>query len=847
MDFGGRDLMTKIFLMLFLFCGITGMLCSGDISIKPEGRQSFLRNEAGAALFLKVVNSGTGMLEKLQISGKTGSFPAKTVRHRELKAGESVLLGLPVETRLSPGKYQLDLDITAEKAGTAVVSKAAVDYRIGPLHHDTMPVVMWGGSGNYKSYQEIGFTHLTSPGSTRQAVLGMKDWVNRNRMKALDNMLADGFRSVDSFGVSHHPKFRNRYPRLNQNGKPVSNLEASNPGAREMCRKAAEDFIRIYGEHPAMDGALVNTEVRDGTRPSFGKVEPAAFRKFAGFDIPQEVEDKLPPPYTRIKDFPVSRVIPDDFPLLVYYRWFWKTGDGWNSLNSLLSDTYKKHVKRPFWTFYDPAVRVPPVWGSGGHVDYLNHWTYATPDPINIAANSAQLQAMAAGRPGQGIMNMTQIITYRSATAPIGQKVKNEPEWVRKFPRGGYITIAPDMIREAVWAQLSKKTSGIMFHGASSLVDESKKPGYQPTGYVYTNPETKEVLKKLLHKVVKPLGPALKRVPEREPEVAILESFASGMFAGRCNWGWTGWSFDAHLLLLWANLSPAVVYEETLLRDGFGNLKVLVMPDCDVLPESVFKAVQEFQRKGGIIVADENLVPRITPDILLPAWRRSGNCVQDKKQLQNAGRALRKQLAPYFRPYSDASDPDLVTWVRTSGETDYLFVINDKRTFGNYIGQYGKIMEKGLPNTGTVTVGRKAGAVYDPVEGKSVPFESAGGKTVIPVRFSSSGGKLFLLMPEKIGRINLDLPSSAKKGGTIQLKVSLETVSGKTVESIHPIQIEVRDADGKSTCDSTSAALENGIYTQTLTIPLNTVAGTWEIGVTDLASGIKTEKELSVH
>lgn len=844
--FEGRNLMKKTILMLFLFCGMARILCADDISIKPEGRQCFLRNETGAILVLKVVNSGTDALKKLQISGKTGNLPARSVRLGELKAGTSAELRFPMETRLFPGKYRLDLEVSAEKAGKTVVSKAAADYQIGPLYHDAMPVVMWGGSG-YKSYQEIGFTHQTFGGSGSHALFGMKSAVNRNRMKSLDQMLADGFRVLDNFGVSHYPKYVKRYPRFNREGKPENNLEASNPGAREMCRKVAEDFIRIYGGHPALDGALVNSEIRDRSQPSFGKVEPAAFRKFAGCDIPLEVKGRLPPPYSWIKEFPVSRVIPDNFPLLVYYRWFWKTGDGWNSMNSLLHDTYKKHVTRPFWTFYDPAVRVPPIWGSGGHVDYLNHWTYATPDPINIAVNTAQLQAMAAGRPGQGIMNMTQIITYRSMTAPIGQTVKNEPAWVRKYPRGRYITLAPDMMREAVWAQLSKRTSGIMFHGASSLVDESKKRGYNPTFYVYTNPETKDVLKKLLSTVVKPLGPALKRVQERKPEVAILESFASAMFAGRCNWGWTGWSFDAHLLLLWANLSPAVVYEETLLRDGFGNLKVLVMPDCDILPESVFKAVQDFQRKGGIIVADENLVPRITPDILLPAWGRSGNFVQDKKDLQNAGRTLRKQLEPYFQPYSDSSDPDLVTWVRTSGETDYLFVINDKRTFGDYIGQYGKVMEKGLPITGTVTVRRKVGAVYDPVEGKAVPFEYTRGKTVIPVRFSSSGGKLFLLLPEKIGRIKLDIPFSAKNGGIIQLKISLETVSGKPVKSIHPIQIEVRDNEGKLTCDSTSAALENGIYSQSLTIPLNAAIGQWKIKVVDSASGNTAEQALTIR
>ncbi len=157
-------------------------------------------------------------------------------------------------------------------------------------------------------------------------------------------------------------------------------------------------------------------------------------------------------------------------------------------------------------------------------------------------------------------------------------------------------------------------------------------------------------------------------------------------------------------------------------------------------------------------------------------------------------------------------------------------------------------METSVDNAGTITVSRSNTAViYDLVKHCEVPFEIKNGKTVIRTAFAGKNiGKLFLLLPEKLGRLKLDMPSSAKKGGTIRFKVSLETASGKPVESIHPVQIDVLDAEGRQTCDSTSAALENGIYSQSLTVPLNAAAGQWKIRVTDHASGMKTEKKLSV-
>ena len=49
-------------------------------------------------------------------------------------------------------------------------------------------------------------------------------------------------------------------------------------------------------------------------------------------------------------------------------------------------------------------------------------------------------------------------------------------------------------------------------------------------------------------------------------------------------------------------------------------------------------------------------------------------------------------------------------------------MVNDKRTFGDYIGQWRRVMEKGLPNAAQITVRTDAHAIYDPIEHKSVPI-----------------------------------------------------------------------------------------------------------------------------
>ena len=76
--------------------------------------------------------------------------------------------------------------------------------------------------------------------------------------------------------------------------------------------------------------------------------------------------------------------------------------------------------------------------------------------------------------------------------------------------------------------------------------------------------------------------------PDRQSDVALLESFASQMFAGRGTRGWSHhWESDMHLVLQWAQMQPRIIFDETVLRDGLDDYRVLVMPYCDVLTEKV--------------------------------------------------------------------------------------------------------------------------------------------------------------------------------------------------------------------------------------------------------------------
>jgi hypothetical protein len=320
--------------------------------------------------------------------------------------------------------------------------------------------------------------------------------------------------------------------------------------------------------------------------------------------------------------------------------------------------------------------------------------------------------------------------------------------------------------------------------------------------------------------------------------VAFLESFAAEMFAGRGTYGWGGgWLGDAYHVMLYAHLQPEIVLDETIAQRGLDGFRVLVMADCDVLTQGVYERIKAFQARGGLIVGDERTVPAIKPDIVLPSYARTGNAAQDKAALLALAARLRQQLDARYPRYLDSSNVEVIPYLRRHRDTDYLFVVNDRREFGSYVGQHGLVMENGLASAATLSVGRPAGYVYDLLEHRPVPTRSEQGRLLTDVELGPCDGRLYMVTSRSVAQLRLVGPKEVQRGESLKLRIGVLDGTDHPLDAVVPIEVSIRDAEGRSAEFSGYYAALDGKQAITLDIAPNDTPGTWQIGVRELASG----------
>ena len=855
-------------------------MCHDPATFLTPGRLAFLRGEAGAVLEMAAANRSGGKMSdvRVEVEQFCGEGRVKTTSWKAsaIADGASMPLAVPVETRIRPGRYAFRATLRAHGGdGADVAVSQIVAYSIGPQVGDRMRVTMWGAplETPAEELRDFGFTHSYVHGGGASEVNA--DFNPKTFLNVLDRHLAGGIRTLRALKPMYIPPDStdtNRYLRWESDGSvPKAGLrrqfEVANPEIVERFRRICAFDASFFAGHPSFNGVLPYSEIREHSFPSYN-TEPLRYKAETGREMPRGLHGKFYPAAKSRSRFP-NGVVPDDDEIYLFYRWWLKGGDGWPTFLSAGVDEYRKRIPSgEFQSFWDPAVRWAPAWGSGGSVDMLNQWCYAVPEPMNVAGPCEEILAMVDGRPGQKAAIMTQLICYRSQMAPTNVVPANMPAWAKAFPKGAFPTIPPDVLQEATWSMIAKPVDAIMYHGWGTIHDT-----HVTTYYCYTNPKAAERMREIQRDVVKPLGPVLKRLKRDKPSVAVLESLTTCAMGGPAT---HGWKVPAVTCAQRARLDPRVVYEETIERDGFDGIKVLYAPQCQFLTASMVARVKGFQKAGGILMADSELLPALKPDVVVPVMRFEPPPVTDhtedvdareserdsalkthrgtrlaKKVMQDAAWEMRRKLAEKgYRPAADSSSPEIVVYNRQWRNAKYLFAVNDHRTFGDYVGQWGLVMEKGLPFDGWVSLEDpegKVGAVYELSRGVECAFSREGGSVKVPVSYETNDGRMFAFLPSKIAAVEAVVPFGVERGDEIEVSLVVKGADGKPVPALLPVEIRLYDATGREIDGGGFFCAEGGVAKVSFLTNIDDPAGAYRLTCRDRASGFTAEKKISVR
>ena len=653
--------------------------------------------------------------------------------------------------------------------------------RFNPASDETLPL-----------FVDMGFNAFAVSGVTRcdftdddprwnESLAGLA----RQRMKRLSEF---GAAALFSCPYGRDKKLSTRYPRFDRKGEKVPGrasiyeLDAAEPAAQAAAARAIRKIAKELGREEGFAGLRPCCEIRLRTTPSFTARNAAAYRADTGREVPDEVQGRAAPHWSALKDIPANRIVSEHHPVLAFYRWFWQKGDGWNAFGDNLVEAFMDETGgRRVLTEYEPCLRTPPLFGCGGDMEMVGQWFYSYNDaPVNVGFDMAHIAEVARGTPGQITLVGLQCICHLSRIANPNNMKKGAPlpEWyaLRKdlmeksaVKSTYYPAMPPDLLRIGLWTAVSRQTDGLSFHGWQCVFDpavyvdkfskgKKGKVDARIAGYQYTNPELKDALADFMKDVAVPYGPLFKAVPERSPEVALFAGWASAILSGTAYMDWD----RPHLCgvaAVSASLSPSVLFEEDVEMNGVPKaVKVLLMPEADVLTEGAYVRIREFQRKGGKIVAFKSLAPALKPDAELPAFcapppKRNLGAAEFETGFRAAVEEMKGTVLKYADPHVTTDSPFLCAHARGEEAYDLLFVVNDRRGPGEYAGVFNTVLDKGLPIEGSVTLKRNATAVYDLLAHRRIDCPAKDGAIAIPLSLGGAEGRIFLACDRELGAL----------------------------------------------------------------------------------------------
>jgi hypothetical protein len=807
-------------------------------------RGAYYRGE-DVPVSVTVANATAVPIHSAALSARIGGREEASTELGAIAAGGKVTRILNLSTaRLKAGRYQVRVTL-ADAAGTlaTTTTRMAIGRRPNP---ERLKVWLWGGGGDLNWYPRHGFTSCGGP--SWQSVKGGE--LPASVKRHLDNALMLG---LDA-NIAMNGGLRERDIDLSKINDPEAvykgpdnRVKLANPFHPEVAKQqndANRRLMEAVKDYPQIRTSFFNTEVVDRMWGIANEAAVELMKQTLGFSHDQIGDPKYVAP----------GVIADDDRGYLFRKYIYKTGNGLVMANKRVAEML--HRYRPDILAITDPYRVVALYGLFDGLDCIETWTYTNPDP-KLMLYIETLRA--ACKPARQIpINTVTMLNYPGELAPTD-------EWM---------LMDAGRLKVTTWINLSRAPAIVGYYYSSEC---------NPVGTdTFKTPySTSAALKELADRVFRPYGPMIGNLQVCPRRIAVLSSEAARLYgeSPRLRGGYGNMQiYHFYSVMAMAHLQADVVFDETLERYGLDGYDVLVLPKCDVLPKAVYDKILEFQKRGGVVIADQYLGPKIPgaitfdfdftyrdkvsakaiaenkayakwDDHLEPGSAElktveGVTALDDQKIMESYAARLKAGLAGKVEPDVDCDEPTVLFDMLEHGGAKYLVIINDKRTYDERLGKYKAVLGKVLPQTVTVSLKKwdhPGLCAYDMLAREALPVTSERGARRFTVDLTDIGGTIIALYPEPVQGIAITAPAKMTPGAVSPIKVTMRAKSGALLAGLQPVQITITDPHGRANEFSDYYCAKGGVLKIPFAPALNDSTGRWKIRALDLTCGKTAE------
>lgn len=610
-------------------------------------------------------------------------------------------------------------------------------------------------------------------------------------------------------------------------------------------KKSIQDFINTVKDYPALDNINVNEETDCAADISYDKADRERAKKELGFSLPSPENkgvdvDGHAGKISRVPKKVVAampEIFNDNNRWYSFFKWYWLRGVGDTQINMELAKIIKK--TRPDINVLTMPFRSVPLSDKMKGLDMLGGWFYPLPHPSEALGQIETFRRCAAdGDKLQKITYNVSLFLYNDKLCPPVNKTR-----AAGTQPAGYIC-------EADWIGFSRSPDAMghwtLYHSAKELLLP-----WQHKDQV----QDKDLCEKIgvfSREILQPLWPTISKLENSPRKCAMLISFGSQVFGPKIWGGYGGASgFGYYAALQMAHIPTDIIFDETVNKGILRNYKVLFMHNITKLPRNVYNHILNFAQNGGTVICGDpfaKVIPNaIKFDMDMKKWQLfsypsiekgegvTGDILQEL-QIKNANE-VRKLVFDKVKPYADCNSPQTFLNLLEKDKTKYLFVINDLRTFGDYMGQYKVCMEKGLSQDVTVELEDTGLIVYDMVTHKKLKSTEKDNKTFVKLKLQPVWGAILAIYKQAIDRIIIEKPKTFLPGEPVNFIIKITESQNKNMPGIQPLEVSFTDPEGQKNEFSGYYAATDGVSNIKFIPACNDIRGKWEISVKELSSG----------